>query len=183
VIPAAEFINAVQAISKLGDESVLFQITKKRLHLTSDKLSYWVDLIEGEFPDWHRIKPNRRNDENATVIELEFGDSYKMIKDITTNHKDSKEKGLTFHVEPAGALLMPKGGDKVTLRSDQIKANLAIDHDFRLNPVYVANILSTLGPGTTGYYNYENRQLTEPVVFENGNKIGVLMPMHIAEGR
>ena len=156
------------------EEQISISISKSHISLKTNKFSMQSNLIDGRYPDYSKIIPQKEGD--ILTIDRDFlKESLQRMFVLTTE----KCKGVRFQLR-AGTLTMIV----LNLEQEMAEEMLAVDYtgkdfDTGFNIAYILDVLNHVPPGDLSFYlNHSN----QPVLILSDTQAGskfVIMPMRL----
>ncbi len=172
LLPADGLVKVTATMKKLGQDVIALSVYKKgdrHLYKFESALVTHTGLMEqGEFPDYSRIIPNKQED--STVMEV--GEGFEEIMKDVVKTLGNEVKSVKFCMDEKDGVDCVFGSSMFILPLKVVEAG--IEECFAINPQYVADIIKVVQP-TTVWLNSK----TSPIMFEDGSRIGVIMPQHV----
>ncbi len=179
--------NLAYILGKLGEDSVVMSVGQKKVSFESEKMTLVTVLGEGEFADYTRIVPGKGyavdydgNIETVPVVELEWAaEDKKTLAEIVKGYPEIKVSGVKLVMTADKVVVIPRieNPPSYTLGCQAFLPYFQEEITIGLNPVYAGPMIGNVG--CKGWFNANNAKIgtTSPVVWENEQGLGLVMPM------
>lgn len=177
VIIPSETIKMLEKILKGQTCPISIDVSKSRLVIRVGDVTIRSKLIDGTFPDYHRVKPNfdySKPDAELTIDQAEF---LQAIKDVTILATAKSKKTLFVENTENGLSLSTKSDGKISTTTINAYGELPFECGY--NSTYLADLLTVCGAGAITYRANDAR--SPYLITAEGAEgwQGVIMPMRV----
>ncbi|MCZ4270745.1 DNA polymerase III subunit beta [Maritalea porphyrae] len=177
VIISSDTIKMLEKILKGQTCPISIDVSENRLVVRVGDVTIRSKLVEGTFPDYHRVKPNFDYSKPEAELEIEQAEFLQAIKDVTILATGKSGKAIVVENTEDGLSL--KTIINGSISTTNINAQGDLPYKCGYNSTYLADLLTVCGAGSITYRAEDERSPCLITAEGAEGWQGVVMPIQV----